>query len=65
MGSMPTAWAPYFAVADTDETVRRAEELGASVLHPPHDLTVGRWAMLRDPQGAMFNVIAVTPMPNP
>jgi uncharacterized protein len=64
MGNMPTAWAPYFAVEDTDETVRRAEELGARVLHPPHDLSVGRWSMLRDPQGATFNVIALAPMPN-
>ncbi len=64
MGEMPTAWSPYFAVADTDDAVRRAEALGASVLHPPFDLAVGRWSMLRDPQGALFNVIAVPPMPD-
>lgn len=57
MGDMPTAWTPYFAVEDPDETARRAEELGGTVLHPPFDLTVGRWALLQDPQGAMFNVI--------
>lgn len=59
MGPMPTAWAPYFAVENTDETARHAEDLGGRVLHPPHDLTVGRWAMLTDPQGALFNVIQV------
>lgn len=64
MGEMPTMWAPYFAVEDTDEATRRAQELGATVLHPPYDLTVGRWAMLRDPQGATFNIIALAPMPN-
>lgn len=59
MGDMPTAWVPYFAVEDPDETARRVEELGGTVLHPPFDLTVGRWALLQDPQGAMFNVIRV------
>ena len=58
MEGTPPHWAPYFAVEDTDETVRRAEELGGSVMMPPHDLPeVGRFAMLRDPQGAWFYVI--------
>jgi predicted enzyme related to lactoylglutathione lyase len=57
MGEMPVAWTPYFAVEDADEAARRAEALGGTVLHPPHDLPVGRWSMLRDPQGALFNVI--------
>lgn len=57
MGEMPVAWTPYFAVEDTDEAARRAEELGATVLHPPHDLPAGRWSLLRDPQGALFNII--------
>jgi predicted enzyme related to lactoylglutathione lyase len=57
MGKMPPAWTPYFAVEDPDETARRVEELGGTVLHPPHDLPVGRWSLLRDPQGALFNVI--------
>lgn len=57
MKDMPVAWTPYFAVADPDETARRTEELGGTVLHPPHDLPVGRWSLLRDPQGAVFNVI--------
>lgn len=63
MGEMPVAWTPYFAVEDTDEAARRTEELGGTVLHPPHDLPVGRWSLLRDPQGAMFNVISsITPV---
>lgn len=61
MGDMPTAWAPYFAVDDTDDATRRAEALGARVLHPPFDLTVGRWALLQDPQGALFNIIRPVP----
>jgi len=61
MEGMPVAWTPYFAVEDTDETARRTEELGGTVLHPPHDLPVGRWSLLRDPQGALFNVIRLNP----
>jgi uncharacterized protein len=57
MGEMPVAWSPYFQVEDADEAARRAEALGGTVLHPPHELTAGRWAMLADPQGAVFNVI--------
>jgi len=57
MGDMPAMWAPYFAVEDADAAAQRAEELDATILHPPHDLTVGRWSLLADPQGAMFNVI--------
>jgi uncharacterized protein len=61
MAGMPSAWTPYFAVEDTDEAARRTEALGGTVLHPPHDLSVGRWSLLRDPQGAMFNVIRFAP----
>lgn len=61
MGAMPPAWTPYFAVEDPDDTARRVEALGGTVLHPPHDLPVGRWSLLRDPQGATFNVIRFAP----
>jgi predicted enzyme related to lactoylglutathione lyase len=55
---IPPYWGVYFAVADTDATVAKATELGASVLAEPMDLPdVGRMAALADPQGAAFNVI--------
>jgi uncharacterized protein len=54
---MPPCWMPYFATDDTDETVRRARELGGTLLMGPEDISVGRFAMLQDPQGAMFYVI--------
>jgi predicted enzyme related to lactoylglutathione lyase len=58
MAGTPPHWAPYFAVEDADASVRRAGELGAKVGMAPHDLPgVGRFAMLRDPQGAEFYVI--------
>ena len=58
---VPTNWLVYFAVDDTDAAVTRAEGLGASVLMAPMDIPdVGRFAVLSDPQGAVFAVIKMT-----
>jgi predicted enzyme related to lactoylglutathione lyase len=58
MEGMPPFWGVYFAVADCDATVAKAQELGADVLNGPMDVPeVGRMAALMDPQGAAFNVI--------
>ncbi|GAA1272664.1 VOC family protein [Kitasatospora nipponensis] len=55
-------WLPYFEVADTDATVRRAEQLGGTVCAAATDAPgVGRFAQLADPHGAVFSVIASTP----
>jgi predicted enzyme related to lactoylglutathione lyase len=54
---VPANWGVYFAVADADETAARAEELGGSVLRPPMDLPIGRFATLVDPQQAVFSII--------
>ena len=56
---VPTYWNTYFAVADTDESVARAAASGAQVLQPPMDSPFGRMAVLMDPQGASFSIIAV------
>jgi predicted enzyme related to lactoylglutathione lyase len=56
----PPFWGVYFAVDDTDTTVARAQELGAAVMAPAFDAPgVGRMAVLTDPQGAAFSVIAM------
>ena len=58
MGPMPPSWGLYFSVGDTEATVKTAEGLGAKVLVPPMDAEgVGRFAVLQDPQGAIFSVI--------
>lgn len=63
MQGMPPHWAPYFAVEDTDASVLRSEELGGATVMPPDDIPgIGRFAMLRDPQGATFYVIRLVPM---
>ena len=56
---IPPHWNVYFNVTDVDQTVRRVEELGGKVVAPPFDVAgVGRMAVLSDPQGATFSVMA-------
>ena len=56
--AMPPNWCPYVTVNDVDATAKRCTELGGQVLMPPTDIpTVGRFAVIRDPQGACLNVI--------
>jgi uncharacterized protein len=55
---MPSNWLVYFEVADTDATVTTSKKNGGSVMAEPRDIpTVGRFAVLADPQGAVFAVI--------
>lgn len=60
---MPPTWVPYVTVADVDALVKEVEKLGGKVQMPPTDIpTVGRFAVISDPQGATLNVITyVTP----
>ncbi len=58
---IPPHWGVVFAVADADETVARARELGATVTNEPMDMPIGRFAGLIDPQGASFTVMQPAP----
>lgn len=52
-------WLPYVGVSDVDATVSLAERLGAKVLRASTDIeSVGRFAVLADPQGAAFAIFA-------
>lgn len=62
MPGIPPVWTTYFSTDDTDATVAKAKELGGSALVEPTDIPPGRFAVLADPQGAMFNVIKMVPM---
>ncbi|MET0399555.1 MAG: VOC family protein [Longimicrobiaceae bacterium] len=63
MEGMPPLWMVYFAVEDCDASTARARELGAQVHVTPADIPgVGRFAMMADPQGAMFSIITLLPM---
>jgi predicted enzyme related to lactoylglutathione lyase len=55
----PPHWLSYIGTPDVDSTVRQAVELGGKVVTPAYDVqSVGRMAVLQDPQGAMFGVLA-------
>lgn len=57
-GAAP-GWIGYVAVANVDETVAACERLGGSVAMPAMDIPgVGRFAVLKDPDGAAFSVMA-------
>jgi len=54
----PNHWHVYFCVDDTDATVAQATEAGGTLLADPFDMpSVGRMAVLSDPQGAVFSVM--------
>lgn len=54
---VPAGWMPHLPVADTDGTAARAAELGGTVAVAVVEFpTIGRLAVLRDPEGAAFAV---------
>lgn len=60
---MPEYWLVYFAVADTDASLATATELGATIVVPPFDSPAGRIAIVTDPAGATFGMIALAERP--
>jgi predicted enzyme related to lactoylglutathione lyase len=50
----PPNWLLYFTVPSLDEAAAKVRTTGGEVLAGPMDATVGRIAVVRDPQGAMF-----------
>ncbi|MFD0277013.1 VOC family protein [Kitasatospora sp. NPDC127111] len=59
----PAHWMTYFSVDDTDSTVDALVKAGGSVIQPPFDMQSGRMAVVQDPQGAVFAMIAAPPTP--
>ncbi len=59
-GEVPPNWTVYFAVASLDAALDTANRLGATVAMAPMEVQgVGRFALLRDPQGAYVYVIQI------
>jgi uncharacterized protein len=59
---VPNHWHVYFAVDDADEAAAQAISAGGQVAVEPFDIpTVGRCAVLSDPQGAVFSVLTPSP----
>lgn len=52
---VPPNWTGYIGVADVDAMAERVRAAGGAVHHPPEDIPgVGRFAVVADPQGAVF-----------
>jgi predicted enzyme related to lactoylglutathione lyase len=59
---VPAHWQTVFAVDDCERALARAEELGGQKLMEPMDVpSIGRFALVQDPVGATFQVIALAP----
>ncbi len=55
---MPPTWGGYVTVTDVDEMLTRVEKLGGKICVPAQDIPdIGRFAVIRDPQGAMLSLI--------
>jgi hypothetical protein len=57
---MPSYWSVYFGVDDVDAAFQKAIDLGAGEMVVPQDYPGGRFAIVSDPQGAMFALFKVS-----
>jgi predicted enzyme related to lactoylglutathione lyase len=56
---VPSHWLPYIGTRDVEGTADAAVKAGGSVLKSPSDMQgAGRYAVLSDPQGAVFCIIS-------
>lgn len=55
---MPAHWLGYIGTRDVDGTVAAAVRAGGSIVKGPDDIKgAGRYAVLKDPQGAVFAIL--------
>nr|WP_249145643.1 VOC family protein [Bradyrhizobium diazoefficiens] len=57
LGATPR-WVGYVSVDDMDVRVAQIRRLGGAILVPPTDSNIGRIAVVADPQGATFALVA-------
>jgi uncharacterized protein len=59
---MPAVWMPYFGADNAESVTNAATGAGATVMTPPTPIpTVGIFAVLADPQGAVFAILQAQP----
>jgi predicted enzyme related to lactoylglutathione lyase len=52
-------WLASFAVENFEQSLHKAQRLGATLKTPPAEVpNVGRYAVLEDPQGALFSLVS-------
>jgi len=57
LGKAPPHWAVSFSVENADQTARLAKELGGEICIPVGEIPgVGRFALLKSPQGVAFHI---------
>ena len=59
----PDSWSVYFAVGDCSAVTERGTELGGSVIVPPTPTPMGPFAVLADPEGAVFQIMEMSAGP--
>ncbi len=58
----PPHWLPYVKSDDVDASASRAQRLGAQVVVRPEDIPeIGRFAVIRDPVGAVLSIMKPNP----
>jgi predicted enzyme related to lactoylglutathione lyase len=63
---VPPHWCPYIGVAKVDATTAQSQKLGGTTVVPPTDIPeVGRFAILKDPQGAVYGIVSSEGTSNP
>ncbi len=55
---VPAHWLTWFNVSDVEEVTAKVAKLGGSVRQPPRDSSEGRMAIVADPAGAAFGIVA-------
>jgi predicted enzyme related to lactoylglutathione lyase len=58
---VPSHWLAYFGVDDVDKSFKTATGAGGRELVEPMDFPGGRFAILQDPQGAVFGLLKMNP----
>ena len=64
----PPMWSGYIYVENVDASTAKLKDMGGSVIRPPEDIPgVGRFSVVADPQGAVFELFtsATPPSANP
>ena len=57
---LPPVWNAYFATGDLDASLSTAVEAGGSTMMEPRPVPAGRFAAVKDPQGAVFSLFEGT-----
>ena len=61
---VPPNWSGYVYVDDCDAAAEKVKTLGGSVMRDPQDIPgIGRFAVVADPSGAVFQVMKPVPPP--